>query len=141
MNASAGRRERLLKVRALAHRAALVRCATAHAAHAEAAAVDVRLCQLSTDIAVPLGPAAGRDMQGFADLSARIGHARQSIAVQIADTEHALARCDVARVAAQLAEDRMARFNANAGRDEAMQREQRVAASYPSRLPGRARAR
>ena len=131
MKASPGQRARLLRLRAIEHRVATVRYAAARSAHADVVAVANRLSDLRVDVGLRSGTSGGHDLQGFAGLVDRIDRAQASIALSMIDAEQALMLRDAECVRARIVEEQMARFQADAARREAMDRDSQAAAACP----------
>jgi hypothetical protein len=140
VSASAARRARVLRLRAIEHRVATVRLVAADVAHAAVASINDRVTQLRDGLAMPHGTCRGHDLQSLCELSHRLDRARTGLQPSLEETRSTRDARGAERMAAHVAEERMARVHAGAVRREALLKELQAASSHPPRSKkGRAR--
>ncbi len=131
MSDPAPRRARLLRLRAIEHRVAAVRCAAAEAAYGSVAGIAARVARLRGEIAVGKGFADAANLQSLAELADRLARAEDALAPALAQAQTVSAARQSERAAAGLAEERLSRVHAEASRREGDARDLRAAATQP----------
>jgi len=133
MNASAQRRKRLVRLRAIEHRIAATRLARADTAVQAVVDIAERVTRMRNGLACVPGATSGRLLQGACELAQRLDHAGASLTAPRADAERVMAIRHGERVAAHLAEERAMRIDAQLSQREQIARDLREDAARPHR--------
>jgi len=137
MSGAAARRARVLRLRAIEHRIATVGLVAADAAHGAVARINERVTQLRDGIAVPHSACRGHDLQSLCELAQRLDRAQRGLQPSLEETRAMRDVRNAERLAAHVAEERMARVHVAAMQREAMAKELQAASSQPPRLARR----
>jgi hypothetical protein len=133
MTMAAHRRARLLRLRVIDHRVAVVRAAHAQAAFVDATDIADRLARLGGAIVATAGVHHGGALHSRAELNQRLDRAQVVFAQTLADRRAVRDRRQAECRAALHARDRIADAHAAATVHDEAQRDQRVAATLPPR--------
>lgn len=133
MKNQATRRARILKVRAIEHRAATANLATADAAVANLNRISGRLSNLRRGLVSEQGEFIGLALKANAEMSQRLEHAKASLVQPIRDAEYARSRVKAERLIARRREDSAAKLYDRAVRSDERRADEQASASQPFR--------
>jgi hypothetical protein len=133
VTAQTARRARVLRVRAIEHRVATARLATADAAITNLIRIAGRLAMLRCRLGTVRGETVGLSLNAMAEMSQRLGQATASLVHPISEAERARADVNAERIKARRREESAAKLHGSAKRFDEQASAQRADAARPYR--------
>lgn len=130
------RRERLLRLRTIEHRVAMLDLAGADAQVTNLARIASRLDALRKGLGVATGERAGIELMSIAEMAQRLDNAQKSMTAPMEEAKARRAEFQANRIAAQRREDGAAKLHIKAASEEVVSQERRTDANRQFRKRG-----